>query len=68
LPSGEPIALNNAKDFYTKKSYSFSIAGLYRKKDNVKIIAFIANDSKNVKDMESLNAQQVSLDEVKKWD
>jgi hypothetical protein len=68
LPAGDVIALTSAKDFYTKASYNFSIAGLYRKKDNLKIVAFVNKTGATINDIAVLNAQEVALDEVKKWD
>ena len=68
LPAGDAIALTSAKDFYTKASYNFSIAGLYRKKDNLKIVAFVNKTGATINDIAVLNAQEVALDEVKKWD
>jgi hypothetical protein len=68
LPAGDAIALTAAEDFYTKATYNFSIAGLYRKKDNLKIVAFVNKTGANIDDTAILNAQEVSLDEVKKWD
>lgn len=64
---GDAISLNS-KDYYTKKSYSVNIAGLYRKKDNVKIVAIVNKSASMAKDLDVLNAQQVALDETKKWD
>jgi hypothetical protein len=41
---------------------------LYRKKDNLKIIALVNKTGATIDDVAILNAQEVALDEVKKWD
>jgi hypothetical protein len=68
LPAGDAIALTSAKEYYTKTTYNFSIAGLYRKKDNLKIVALVNKTGATIDDIAVLNAQEVALDEVKKWD
>lgn len=68
LPAGDAIALTSAKEYYKKATYNFSIAGLYRKKDNLKIIALVNKTGASINETAVLNAQEVALDEVKKWD
>lgn len=66
--NGDPISLTEDKNYYKKVSYHFNIAGLYNKKDNVKIVVLVNKTASSVKDINVLNVQQVALDEVKKWD
>lgn len=67
--NGDAVSLTSAKEYYTKVSIKgINIAGLYHKKDNLKIVALINKTGATAKDLDVLNVQQVALDEVKKWD
>jgi|694.fasta_scaffold06974_14 hypothetical protein len=63
-----PIELNSSKKYTLMKFKNVNIAGKYKTKANLKLVAFANIDASETKNYAILNAQEASLNEIKKFD
>lgn len=65
---GDDIDLSSGEK-YTKVSFkNVDIAGKYKNKNNLHVIAFVNQDATAAKDLDILNVQEAGINETKKWD
>jgi hypothetical protein len=65
---GDDVTLTDAKKYTIKDFKGLDIAGLYKDKANLHVLAFVNVNGATEMNHEILNVQQAGLNEVKKWD